>query len=199
MSIHQLHFGKKFYQDKKTGYWISTTSPRTRAHVWVWNHYHGIVPKGYHVHHKDHNKSNNQYENLTILTFAAHMNHHLDDNPNRREKLIHMANENRPLTKAWHASAEGRAWHKLHAIKCNFGNGELIKYNCQVCAKEYFCKHKAKSRTKFCSNACKSVARRRSGVDNVELNCAKCDKIFQKNKYSKQRFCSRSCAKKIID
>jgi len=46
----------------------------------------------------------------------------------------------------------------------------------------------------FCSNACKSAARRASGVDDIERSCPRCGKTFLANCYSKQIHCSRECA-----
>ncbi len=191
MTMHQEHYGKKFYQDKKTGYWISTTSPRVRAHVWVWNHYHGNVPKGYHIHHKDGNNSNNSILNLDILSACNHQRHHFEINPERRERMKAMADANRHLTKAWHSSEEGTAWHKFHGIKA-WNERQPFKIICKVCSKESMTKTFHQD---FCSNVCKSKWRRQSGIDNVLRNCPICYKEFTCNKYSKTVGCSRSCGR----
>ena len=76
MSTHQEHFGRKFYLDKSTGYWISTDyskqRPRVRAHQWVWINHYSIIPKGYHIHHRNDDKSDNRIENLRILCPNCH-------------------------------------------------------------------------------------------------------------------------------
>lgn len=46
----------------------------------------------------------------------------------------------------------------------------------------------------YCSNACKSAARRSSGVDDVERRCERCEASFRVNRYKKQQFCSRECS-----
>lgn len=186
---YQFHFGKKFYLDKKTGYWISTTCPKIRAHVWVWESCNGTIPAGYHVHHKDKNKSNNSIENLEILIPRDHVKKHLSEE--KRERSRKLMEKVRHLTKEWHASAEGRRWHSEHAIKCSFGKWEKRVYECQVCSKNY--ETSKRSTTKFCSNACKSSYRRRSRVDEVLRKCKKCGKEFGVNKYAKQKFCGRKC------
>ena len=135
MSNHQNHYDKKFYQDKKTGYWISTTSPRVRAHVWVWKYHHNLIPKGWHVHHRDENKSNNSIENLTIMSVSDHVSHHFKNNPERIEKARKNMDKIRSLTKEWHASEEGIAWHKAHGI-LGWINRESIKIVCKSCQKE---------------------------------------------------------------
>ena len=46
----------------------------------------------------------------------------------------------------------------------------------------------------YCSNACKSEARRQSGVDNVTKSCEVCGEDFVSNKYMKRCYCSRKCS-----
>lgn len=184
---HQYHFGKKFYQDKKTGYWISTTSPRIRAHVWVWESTFGKAQKGYHIHHIDENKSNNDVSNLELLNVKDHVNKHLT--PQRIEaKKTHME-KIRPLTKEWHASDEGREWHRKHGIK----TWEERKYFQMVC---HHCEKFIETKTfhqEFCSNRCKSASRRIFGRDNIKKECEICKSIFTVNKYAKTKTCSRKC------
>jgi hypothetical protein len=192
MEEHQIHFGRKFYKDKQKGYWISTDYPRIRAHQWVWINYHGKIPKGYHIHHKDDDKSNNLIQNLELLERSAHHKLHLNC-PKRKEKCRQQAEKIRPLTKKWHASTEGKAWHKLHALKHNFGNWELKDYICQVCGKDYQSKLIAKERSKFCSNNCKSEARRRSSIDIIDYPCERCGILFKKDKYAKRKYCKPKC------
>jgi hypothetical protein len=42
----------------------------------VWEAFNGPVPKGYCVHHKDHNKLNDRLDNLELMTKSEHMRHH---------------------------------------------------------------------------------------------------------------------------
>lgn len=44
--------------------------------IWCAANGHTELPKGHVVHHKDHNKSNNSVENLTLMTRKAHARHH---------------------------------------------------------------------------------------------------------------------------
>lgn len=195
---YQIHFGRKFYKDQKSGYWISSnytiTEPRIRAHRWVWECIHGKIPKGYHIHHKDENKSNNNIENLELIEQARHLSIHASK-PEHKKRSKELCDKIRPLTKKWHASEEGKKWHRLHAIRSNFGKGPLHNYNCLLCGKEYQSRLTAKGRTKFCSNNCKTKWRKKSGIDNIEFACEKCKKICVKNKYSQKKFCSQKCSK----
>ncbi len=196
MIEHQIHFGRVFYQDKKKGYWISTDYPRIRAHRWVWLQIHGIIPKGYHIHHKNDDKSDNRIENLELIERSRHLSHHMQD-PVRKQKAREMADEYRHLTKEWHKSEEGREWHRLHALKNDFGNGPSFDYSCQQCGKDYQSKLVAEGRTRFCSNACKSRWRRAQKLDDVDKICPICQKTYRINRYRKTKTCSRVCGKKI--
>lgn len=187
---HQEHFGKKFYLDKKTGYWISTATPRIRAHRWVWTCSHGAIPKGHHIHHIDGNKSNNCISNLEILQSREHLSRHMT--PERREAAAMWASKIRPLTKEWHRSLEGKEWHRMHAYRSlPTVIGKIYPMSCQNCSKHFNGKKKGQT---FCSNACKSSFRRNSGVDNVNRNCENCQTSYRVNRYAKRRFCSRVCS-----
>ena len=184
---HQEHFGRKFYLDKEKGYWISTDYPRIRAHRWVWINIHGQIPKGYHIHHKDEDKSNNQIENLELIEKSRHIKHHW--NEEKRARCKKLMDDVRHLTKKWHASEEGHAWHKLHGLHC-WKKRKEITIVCETCGKKTITKT---YHQRYCSNSCKSKARRLSGVDDIIKNCERCNRQFISNKYAKQRFCNRVC------
>jgi hypothetical protein len=42
----------------------------------IWKLAHGPIPKGYHVHHKNRDATDNRLENLELLTLAEHMSLH---------------------------------------------------------------------------------------------------------------------------
>lgn len=195
MNEKQTHYDKTFYLDKKTGYWISTACPKIRAHRWVWMQHHGAIPKGCHIHHKNGNKSDNCIDNLELMAQAEHLRLHMTEE--KRAWASSRMDGIRHLTKEWHASEEGIAWHKYHALKNNFGKWEAKTFKCEVCTKEY--ETTKRSKTKFCSNACKSKFRRDSGLDDVIKDCPSCLQEFSSNKYAKHIYCSRSCAQKRTD
>jgi len=191
MEEHQIHFERKFTRDKKTGYWLSTTIPRERAHRWVWKNHHRSIPKGYHIHHRDEDRSNNVIGNLELLTPSEHVKKHFTEE--RRAKFLKIAEENRELTKAWHKSPEGKAWHKAHGILL-WKNRKPIKKKCGRCLLQFSTKT---FHQQFCSNNCKSAWRRSQGLDNEERTCALCEKAFTVNRYSKAKCCSISCGRKL--
>ncbi len=72
-----MRFGKKWRQDKRTGYFLCTTfderGNRRRLHVEVWQRHYGVrVPPGCVIHHLDWNKSNNNVENLICVSIEEH-------------------------------------------------------------------------------------------------------------------------------
>lgn len=161
---HQIHFDRKFYQDLVTEYWISTDYPRTRAHQWVWFNHHGKPPRGYHIHHVNHDRSDNRIENLELIKAGRHTGYHMSKimlDPEKKKKAQEQCARIRPMTKEWHRSEEGHAWHSYHAIKNKFGNWEPTDKTCEFCGKVY--QTKKKSRSRFCHLNCKMKFYRREG------------------------------------
>lgn len=149
----------------------------------------GPVEPWEHVHHKDENPLNNSVENLEKLPVPEHMSLHADAQDKDRLRA-HMAAV-APLSKAWHASDEGRAWHQQHG-KATWENREPRVVICESCG-EPFETMDYKEETRFCSNKCRAKARRESGLDDEQRSCKQCGEPFTCNKYSKQQFCSKGC------
>jgi hypothetical protein len=138
---------RKYYLSQSTDY-----KKRKRAkglHVAIWEFYSGQkVPKGWCVHHKDGDTFNNSFENLECIPRYEH--DRIPKNVDVEKNKEHLA-KIRPLTKAWHCSEEGRAWHKQHG-KDGWKNRKPVKKICIECEKEfetYF-----PSRTKYCGGTC---------------------------------------------
>jgi hypothetical protein len=148
---NQIHFEKKFYLDKKNGYWISTTSPRIRAHIWVWNNFYGKIEKSYHVHHTDGNKSNNNINNLKLMSRFEHLSLHANKKENI-ERVKELCDKIRPLTKPWHCSEEGLEWHRVHGIN-TWKERKSFKIKCLLCGSEIETKT---FHQKFCNQNCKA-------------------------------------------
>lgn len=54
-----------------------------RAHILVYETFVGEVPKGYDVHHINHNPSDNRVENLELIERHKHNQMHFNENPNK--------------------------------------------------------------------------------------------------------------------
>lgn len=186
--------GHKFIKDRKTGYYLSNHrigEKRTRLHVYVWEKYNGKTPEGYHIHHKDHNKDNNEMENLELMTQAEHLRLHvMERTEEQKEKMReNLINKAIPASKEWHRSEEGRAWHVEHGKEC-WKDRQPRKYICSNCGKEFESLNiYSETENRFCSNNCKSAYRRKSGVDDVIRKCEYCGKEFKVNKYAKRKYC----------
>jgi uncharacterized CHY-type Zn-finger protein len=188
---HQFFNEWKFYLDKTAGYWISCSCPKKRMHVVVWEYFNGPVPKKFHIHHKDGDKSNNDISNLEMIYSSEHSHIHMT--PEKKEKLRKLADIMRPMTKAWHASKEGHEWHKKHGIK-TWNERNPIDVICDKCGKKF---STLIYHSRFCSNKCRSAHRLSQGVDDITIQCEYCKKEFKKNKYAKPTTCSRTCGCKL--
>ena len=186
--------GLSFRLDKKTGYYLNSKSHK-RLHVYVWEFYNGPVPSGYHVHHIDKDKANNEIENLKVLTADEHLKLHGES---LSEERISFLRENldktaRPAAIEWHKSKEGSEWHKKHYE--NMKDRLYIRkdFVCQNCGKTF---SSTQIKARFCSAKCASAARRKSGVDDIERVCERCGQTYVKNKYQKSRYC-KNCLNKV--
>jgi hypothetical protein len=187
--------GLRFVRDDKTGYYLSNKTlkgKRCRIHRYIWEKYNGEIPKGYHVHHKDLNKSNNDISNLELVLFKNHLSLHGRE---RVEKDVEWFDNFRELgieaAKEWHKSKEGREWHKDHYEQCKDKFHKKEEYICLYCGNKF---ETQKGNNKFCANKCKSAYRRREGLDDEVRICANCNKKFYVNKYRPAKCCSKSCS-----
>lgn len=165
-------------------------------HRCVWEFYNGSIPDGYDIHHKDGDRANNNIENLDMLERFAHKKHHSEnlsdeERERRRDNMIENAI---PKAVEWHKSEEGSKWHSEH-LKNQHRSGcferELV---CSCCGKTYIGIPFSNDSNHFCSNACKSKYRRRTGADLIDAVCPVCNNSFRTNKSRPATTCSRSCA-----
>lgn len=191
MDIKQYFNGKSFTLDKQTGYYKHAN---IFMHRYVWEFYNGKIPEGYEIHHKDLNRNNNKIENLECISTSDHRKLHADllTDEQREWKRNNLAENARPKASEWHKSEEGRAWHTAQIAKqhqLGVFKHELI---CTNCGKTYIGeKHHTNN---FCSNACKSAYRRKTGADLVPAVCVQCGQYFKTSKIRPAKTCSRSCA-----
>lgn len=179
--------GLRFCRDDKTGYYLNSTI-RKRLHRYVWEHEVGAIPKGYHVHHIDGNKANNDISNLCIMTGKGHRRLHGQEQA-RKETSRENIKKAIVAAPAWHYSEAGKQWHSKHMKGFKHPRYD---YNCEYCGKLF----EGIKDQRFCSNKCKSAWRRKSGVDNIIKTCEYCGKEFTSNKYEKTKYCSRECTHK---
>lgn len=196
-----IYCGYKFRKDPKSGYFLCSKKTdigkRERLHCYVWRKANGMIPNGFAIHHKDENKNNNEIENLECISASAHMALHSKERAEKHyEEIVSSLIKNAiPRSKEWHKSEQGRAWHSKHAKEA-IENMSEKEYICTECGKHYFALPIG-SEHKFCSNACKSAARRKSGVDDEQRKCACCGTIFTVNKYSARKYCTEKCKLEI--
>ena len=168
---------------------------RKRLHVAVWEHHNGPVPDGCEIHHINRDRADNRIENLRCLPGRVHKAKHArlltEGQKARRATNLHNI---RPLACAWHGSPEGRQWHSEHAKRL-FRDRTPQARVCEHCGQSY--QTKRMGRTRFCSNKCRSAARRKAGKDLVERICCICRAPFQTNKYHRNKTCSHSCGAKM--
>lgn len=195
---HAYFDGLRFTRDDKTGYYLNSAT-RKRLHRYVWEYHNGEIPPGYTIHHKDHDKSNNEIDNLCILKSRKHASIHgvvKANNVQWRKWARRNLKENAvPEAVKWHKSDEGRRWHKEHYERTKHCLHQSIKLTCEFCGKEY--EGVDMGRNRFCSNKCKAAWRRKSGVDDETRTCEYCRHHFTVDKYAKTRTCSRSCANRL--
>ena len=154
--------GKEYRRSPKSKYYFEYTTKNedrkksTQLHRAVWEYYNGKIPKGYQIHHKDHNIDNNNIENLECLSAREHLSKHSKENWKKEEykekmsKQMQGNSERQNKCREWHKSEEGKEWHSEHAKRSILlQNPE--KRICEYCKKEYIPKIK---RQKSCCKTC---------------------------------------------
>lgn len=114
--------GIKYYKQASGYYQRAETAKRSREnierrlHRAVWRFYKGEIPAGYHIHHKDENKDNNDINNLELLSPSQHTKLHSKTAKNwwHTERGKRANRKGIRNAKKWHASEEGKQWHSEH-------------------------------------------------------------------------------------
>lgn len=181
-------------------YYVPSGQYRTkgigRLHQEIWRDAHGPIPAGHHIHHRDGNSLNNSLDNLECVPGDEHHAYHMsllsDEERAKRREWFHQI---RRRASNWHQSSSGRQWHK-ELGKYSWEGRESQQYICQQCGSMFSSRGIAPP--KFCSNACKSAARRAKGLDLEKRICIICGARFSANKYQPNATCSRSCGGKLF-
>lgn len=131
-------------------------------HRYIWERSNGQIPSGFHVHHRDGNKSNNAIENLELFSASDHSAHHSCENKwIGSEANVQQLDEARRAASEWHSSEAGREWHKQHGKEC-WSKREWKPVVCHECGTEF--RTPWPTRAKYCHQNCRSQAlRRRQG------------------------------------
>jgi len=150
--------GRGFYKCPETGYWKSRYPSAEYLHRAVWKHHNGTIPDGYHIHHKDHDRSNNDISNLEMVEASEHAKHHAPHNEwvgseGNKAQLM----EAQEKAKEWHRSEAGRAWHSDNAKKA-WKTRVFHKKDCEFCGDEFETPYPKRAR--FCHLNCKMNMRR---------------------------------------
>lgn len=134
------------------------TKGNKKLHRVVWEFHNGTIPKGYHIHHIDHNTSNNNIENLELIEGKEHCKLHMG--LRNKDELRERMNYARSFVSKWHSSEKGSKFHSELSKKIWENRKPEIK-KCIFCEKEYETKHKGKSL--YCHMNCKMKHYRRLG------------------------------------
>lgn len=191
--LYQEFNGIRFYQTSENDYFRHSENGKTiLMHRYVWEFYNCKIPKGYHIHHIDGNKANNDISNLKLLKGTEHWALHsqlLTDGERawRRDNLLTNAV---PKAIDWHKSEAGMAWHK-EQVKYRKDNRTEQHNICVCCGKEFISiSNKPK---KFCCNACKTRYARQNNQNKEERICIVCGNTFLTDKYKHAQCCSPQC------
>lgn len=151
------------------------------------------IPKGWHVHHIDHDPFNNAPSNLEAISTVDHGARHAGEcSDSERENLERI----RPLASAWHGSPEGIEWHREHG-KRSWDNREYRTLTCECCGVEYQTR-KAGEHARFCSRTCGNRVNDQSHRYQVQVPCPVCGTEFWQSKYRpKPESCSNKCGSQI--
>lgn len=74
--LEGVEFNGRRYTLRNTGYFGATAGDRGLLHRHVWAFHHGDIPAGFDIHHRDHNRTNNDISNLECLSKDAHTRLH---------------------------------------------------------------------------------------------------------------------------
>ena len=130
---YKLLSGGRYYLSQST-----TNEGRRHAkslHVAIWEYYNNTtVPNDCCIHHIDGDVFNNDISNLECVKRRDHLSRHSKKNwknPEYREKQEQVLGHMRELSKSWHSSEAGHAWHVQHGQEC-MENREPVTLRCEI-------------------------------------------------------------------
>jgi hypothetical protein len=126
-----------------------------RLHRYIWEKYHGKIPKGMHIHHKDHDTLNNSIRNLELVSPKEHNARHYNEQVGKWRESMEVARE---YASKWHGSKAGKKYHSKLG-KENWKHWKKVTKKCMECGNEYGTFFP--SRSKFCHLNCRAAALRK--------------------------------------
>lgn len=130
-----------------------------RLHRMVWEYHNGEIPEGYHIHHRDADKSHNDIENLEMLKESEHLSGHMKS-PERVAKSRMDIEIAREAASKWHGSEAGFDFHSKLA-KAYWETAPVRTFVCDFCGGEFQSRCNRISGRHFCHQNCKAKYRRR--------------------------------------
>ena len=153
------------------GYYAGSKNyERFLLHRYVYKTLCGDIPKGYVIHHKDHNRGNNLLSNLELVRQKDHAHLHFGE---RIEQIISSAVGNRKRKNQIPQDEVKRRMNDHLCLWCG----------CQLASEGEY----------YCSSHCKEKFKRHNGLRDVEKVCVICGKKFLSNRLDYARTCSPQC------
>jgi len=125
--------GRKYYENRD-GYY-SCHHPNGLIHRHIWASFNGDIPDGHVIHHKNHDRADNDIDNLECMSWSKHASLHAKKNK-------------------YYGSDENKA-HLDRIRKYTWKKKKRVPAKCTHCGSDYTTLQP--ERTKFCSKSCKSI------------------------------------------
>ena len=191
--------GLDFYLNGKKRYYYHTyflngKKKYKALHRLIYEENFGDIPKGFHIHHKDHNCFNNNPDNLVCIQGREHQSYHMKDKWKNDKKYVKKSlrhlDEIRLLASKWHGSKDGIEAHKIIGKK-SWENRERMTMECVNCGKSY---KSFRPDSLYCTNICFQKYIYKTKRHFEQRICITCKNAFETKKYSKAKNCSKRCA-----
>ena len=187
---HVIYNGVKYFIQSTGRYFVASHSRPRSLHRKVWTDNNGEIPKGYVIHHIDHNWRNNDISNLELLESRQHHRDHFKERP--FYKIIC-----KECGKEYSTKFPTRT---LYCSKYCSQKRQHDKYitderKCIECGVSFNAhRHRA---VECCGRKCASVRKGRllkQDNGNYDRKCPICEKVFLLKKELDTKTCSNSCA-----